>query len=49
MAATSYLAIDVVYVALGVISWVYVLDAVAEVALIVGHLVFWPRGLKESP
>ena len=42
-AASSYLVIDVVYASLGVISGIYLLDAVAEVALIVGHVVFRPR------
>ena len=40
--------IDVVYVALGVISWIYLLDAVAEAALILGHIVFRPGGSRRS-
>lgn len=42
-AAASYMVIDVVYTALGVISPIYLLDAAAELGLIVGHIVFRPR------
>lgn len=42
-AAASYLVIDVVYTARGVISPVYLLDAVAEAALIAGHVILRPR------
>jgi hypothetical protein len=42
-AAASYLVIDVVYTALGVISPIYLLDGAAEVGIIVGHVVLRPR------
>lgn len=42
-AAASYLVIDVVYAALGVISPIYLLDAAAEIALIAGHVILRPR------
>jgi len=42
-AAASYLVIDAVYAATGVISPVYLLDAVAEAALIAGHVILRPR------
>ena len=43
LAAASYLVIDVVYGSLGVISWVYLLDAVVETGLMAGHVAFRPR------
>ena len=43
-AAASFLVIDVVYTALVVISPIYLLDAAAELVLIMGHIVVWPRG-----
>lgn len=48
-AAASYLAIDVVYTALGVISPIYLLDAAAEVLLIAGHVAFRPRRSDAEP
>jgi hypothetical protein len=42
-AAASYLVIDVVYATLGVIAPIYLLDAVAEVMLIAGHVILRPR------
>jgi hypothetical protein len=41
--AASLAAIDVVYTARGRISRVYLLDALAELALIAGWAVVWPR------
>lgn len=42
-AAASYLVIDVVYAALGVISPIYLLDAAGELAFIAGHVILRPR------
>jgi hypothetical protein len=42
-AAASYTVIDVVYTVLGVISPIYLMDAVVEVGIIVAHFVLGPR------
>lgn len=42
-AAASFLVIDVVYTALGVISPIYLMDAAGELGLILGHIVLRRR------
>jgi uncharacterized membrane protein YoaK (UPF0700 family) len=46
--AAGLAAIDVVYTAKGRIRPVYLLDALAEFALIAGWLITWPRAYRES-
>ena len=47
-AAASYTVIDVVYTVVGVISPIYLLDAVVEIGIIVGHVALRPRDARAS-
>jgi hypothetical protein len=49
-AAASYLVIDVYYAAAGVISPIYLLDAVLEIGLLAAHAFTWPgRARSRDP